>query len=61
MKTPINSSTPQIFLSYAREDLEVLVQLYEDLTNRGFKPWLDKKEFCRVSAGSRVYGELSED
>jgi AAA lid domain-containing protein/TIR domain-containing protein len=33
-----------VFLSYAREDFEHAVTLYEQLTNRGFHVWMDKKD-----------------
>jgi ATP-dependent Clp protease ATP-binding subunit ClpC len=33
-----------IFLSYAREDYEHAVTLYEQLTNRGLQVWMDKKD-----------------
>jgi ATP-dependent Clp protease ATP-binding subunit ClpC len=33
-----------VFLSYAREDFEHAVTLYEQLTNRGFRVWMDKKD-----------------
>jgi ATP-dependent Clp protease ATP-binding subunit ClpA len=33
-----------VFLSYAREDYERAVTLYEQLTNRGFRVWMDKKD-----------------
>jgi hypothetical protein len=35
---------PQIFLSYAREDKEKVENLYQELTNAGFKPWMDTKD-----------------
>jgi hypothetical protein len=37
-------ATAQIFLSYAREDREKVEQLYQDLRDAGFKPWMDTKE-----------------
>jgi Tol biopolymer transport system component len=37
-------ATPQIFLSYAREDAEEVEQLYQKLSGAGFKPWMDKKD-----------------
>jgi ATP-dependent Clp protease ATP-binding subunit ClpC len=33
-----------VFLSYAREDYEHAVMLYEQLTNRGLHLWMDKKD-----------------
>jgi TIR domain len=37
------TSSPQIFISYAREDLEQALRLYDDLKNAALNPWLDKK------------------
>jgi serine/threonine protein kinase len=37
-------ATAQIFLSYAREDREKVEKLYQDLSDAGFKPWMDKKD-----------------
>jgi hypothetical protein len=34
---------PEIFISYAREDESEVRWLYDELTNRGFRPWLDQK------------------
>ncbi len=34
----------QIFLSYAREDEEKVENLYQELSDAGFKPWMDKKD-----------------
>lgn len=34
----------QIFLSYAREDEEKVRQLYQKLSDAGFKPWMDTKD-----------------
>lgn len=33
---------PQVFISYAREDLDAAQRLYSDLRRNGFRPWLDK-------------------
>ena len=33
-----------IFLSYAREDMEMAKRLHKDLTDRGLKVWMDKKD-----------------
>ena len=35
---------PQVFLAYAREDRETVEQLYEDLSARGFGPWMDVRK-----------------
>jgi hypothetical protein len=34
----------RIFLSYAREDGEQVTELYEQLTEAGFAPWMDTKD-----------------
>jgi hypothetical protein len=34
----------QIFLSYARKDEEKVENLYQKLSDAGFKPWMDKKD-----------------
>jgi hypothetical protein len=34
----------KIFLSYAREDEDSVVNLYNFLSDSGFKPWMDKKD-----------------
>jgi class 3 adenylate cyclase len=35
--------TPQLFLSYASEDSDIVERLYDDLLNEGFKPWMAKR------------------
>ena len=37
-------ATAQIFLSYAREDEKKVENLYQKLSDAGFKPWMDKKD-----------------
>lgn len=37
-------STVHIFLSYAREDIEKVENIYQKLSTAGFKPWMDKKD-----------------
>ena len=37
-------ATPQVFLSYAREDEEKVENLYQRLSDEGFKPWMDTKD-----------------
>ena len=37
-------ATAQIFLSYARQDEEKVEELYQKLSDAGFKPWMDKKD-----------------
>lgn len=34
----------QIFISYAREDYDFALKIYNDLKGAGYKPWLDKKD-----------------
>lgn len=34
----------RIFLSYAREDGETVENLYQKLSDAGFKPWIDKRD-----------------
>jgi hypothetical protein len=34
----------EIFLSYAREDEERVLEVYSELENRGFRPWMDQKD-----------------
>jgi hypothetical protein len=34
----------KIFISYAKEDVEIAKQLYHDLKNEGLSPWLDIEE-----------------
>jgi hypothetical protein len=36
--------TTRIFISYAREDEEKVEDLYQKLSDAGFKPWMDKKD-----------------
>lgn len=38
----------QIFLSNAREDFEVVAQLYNRLAALGLKPWMDKRDILPV-------------
>lgn len=33
---------PDLFISYAREDLATAQRLYQDLQNRGLTPWMDE-------------------
>jgi sugar/nucleoside kinase (ribokinase family) len=37
-------ATPQIFISYAREDEEKVQEFYQKLSDAGFKPWMDKED-----------------
>ena len=34
---------PKIFISYAKEDVDIAKRLYHDLKNKGLSPWLDLK------------------
>lgn len=40
---PNTDKLPEIFLSYGREDEVLVDQLYKDLMDKGFRPWLDRK------------------
>jgi hypothetical protein len=40
----MNPRRTPIFLSYAREDGERVADLYERLSDEGFKPWMDRKD-----------------
>lgn len=35
-------SKPMIFLSYARDDQDAVVPIYERLLNEGYRPWMDQ-------------------
>lgn len=37
------SSSPQVFISYAREDIEIADRIYSELKNAGINIWMDKK------------------
>ena len=37
-----SSKPPQVFISYAQDDLETVSQLYRDLKDRGVNVWFDK-------------------
>ena len=37
-------TSTRTFISYAREDAEPALRLYEDLLGRGFEPWIDVKD-----------------
>lgn len=39
-----NRSDIQVFICYAREDIELAKRLYEDLERAGVSPWLDTKD-----------------
>ncbi|ETR73134.1 MAG: TIR protein [Candidatus Magnetoglobus multicellularis str. Araruama] len=41
--TKLNYVSGRIFIAYAREDKEKVVELYNTLKKEGFKPWLDEK------------------
>jgi hypothetical protein len=34
---------PRLFLAYAKEDAEIVAQLYSDLTSAGFAVWMDSR------------------
>ena len=37
-------ATAQVFLAHAHEDKERVEDLYQELSDAGFKPWMDKKD-----------------
>jgi hypothetical protein len=47
----------QVFLSYAREDAEKVENLYQELSDAGFKPWMDKKD---ILPGERWKSSIQE-
>jgi len=47
----------QIFLSYARPDEEEVENLYQKLSNKGFKPWMDKRD---ILPGERWPSSIQE-
>jgi len=44
------TTAPKVFLSYAREDKEKVEDLYQELSQAGFDPWMDTKN---IIAGER--------
>jgi hypothetical protein len=48
---------PKIFISYAKEDVEIAKRLYHDLKNKGLSPWLDIEELL---AGQNWRVEINE-
>ena len=42
--SPIASGEVQIFLAHAKEDEAQVMELYERLREKGYRPWLDKKD-----------------
>ena len=43
IQSELNASSPIVFISYAREDVAQAQRLYDLLRDKGFRPWLDKK------------------
>src|SRR5215210_8374580 len=39
----METNQQQVFISYAREDAEAAIRLYNELKNAGLNPWLDIK------------------
>lgn len=37
-------SKPKIFISYSKQDIDQVRQLYHQLSNAGFTPWMDEKD-----------------
>ena len=44
LQMDIQKDTPKVFLSYVREDEQVVRALYRDLKAEGIQPWLDKED-----------------
>lgn len=42
LQMEIQKDTPKVFLSYVREDEEIVFNLYRNLKDQGLQPWLDK-------------------
>jgi hypothetical protein len=40
----MNNQQPSVFISYAREDIEMVEKIYDDFLNSGVVPWLDQEE-----------------
>lgn len=40
----MNKKTTKVFISYAREDMEIAQKLYHDLKRAGLEPWLDVED-----------------
>jgi hypothetical protein len=43
-KSSLNDDNERMFISYARQDYEAAIRLYNDLKNAGLIPWLDKED-----------------
>jgi hypothetical protein len=43
LQLELNSSSPTVFISYAREDAVQAQRLYQNLKEKGFRPWFDRK------------------
>jgi TPR repeat protein len=53
-------SSPTVFISYAREDLAQAHHLYDKLKEKGFRPWLDKKNLLPGQSWEREIEESIE-
>jgi len=55
----------KVFISYAREDVEIARKIYLDLLKRGLKPWMDKPphpyEYCGLLPGEYWKTRLTEE
>ena len=40
----MNNQQPSLFISYAREDIEMVEKIYDDFLSSGVAPWLDLEE-----------------
>jgi hypothetical protein len=54
------SIRPRVFLAYVQEDSELLDRLYNDLTNRGFDPWMDRRKLLPGQNWPRAIDESIE-
>ncbi|MDM8550085.1 toll/interleukin-1 receptor domain-containing protein [Desulfobacterales bacterium HSG2] len=43
-KPKLSELAQKVFISYAREDIEIAGRLYDDLKSAGVTPWMDEKD-----------------
>jgi len=55
------TDTPSVFISYARDDEVVVRQLYQSLTDAGFRAWLDKENLLGGEHWTTVIEEQIEN
>jgi len=44
----------KVFISYAREDVEMARKLYDDLKNAGVSPWMDEEDLLPSQSGGSL-------